>query len=102
MILHGDCLEKLKTPPDNSVDALVTDPLAGIAFMGKDWDKDKDKGGRKEWVAWMEQVMRECMRVMKESERKLVEGEGNVLGDSPSLGDTQPRGIAIHPVFVAP
>ena len=26
MIYHGDCLEVLKTIPDNSVDSCVTDP----------------------------------------------------------------------------
>ena len=25
-IIHGDCLEKLKDLPDNSVDSIVTDP----------------------------------------------------------------------------
>jgi site-specific DNA-methyltransferase (adenine-specific) len=29
---------------ENSVDAIVTDPPAGISFMGKHWDSDK--GGR--------------------------------------------------------
>ena len=34
----GDCQEVLKGLPDNSIDAVVTDPPAGIAFMGKTWD----------------------------------------------------------------
>lgn len=38
--------------------------------MGKDWDHHK--GGRKEWVAWMESVMRECLRVMKPGAHGLV------------------------------
>ena len=63
MLLHGDCLEQLKTLDNNSIDSLVTDPPAGIAFMGKDWDKDK--GGRDGWVAWMAEVMVEAKRVMK-------------------------------------
>lgn len=36
---NGDCLEFLRELPDNSCDACVTDPPAGIGFMGKDWDK---------------------------------------------------------------
>ena len=37
--LHlGDCLEVLKTLPDNSVDGIVTDPPYGIDFMAKKWD----------------------------------------------------------------
>ena len=38
--LHlGDCLEILPTLPDNSVDAIVTDPPYGLRFMGRDWDR---------------------------------------------------------------
>lgn len=37
--LHlGDCLETLRTLPNNSVDSVVTDPPYGIRFMGKSWD----------------------------------------------------------------
>jgi site-specific DNA-methyltransferase (adenine-specific) len=56
--------------PDASLDSMVTDPPAGIAFMGKDWDKDK--GGRDGWVAWMTSVMRECHRVLKPGAHALV------------------------------
>ena len=34
-IIHGDCLDVLKTLPDCSVDAVVTDPPYGLSFMGK-------------------------------------------------------------------
>jgi DNA modification methylase len=38
-LLHlGDCLEVLRTLPENSVDALVSDPPYGWRFMGKAWD----------------------------------------------------------------
>lgn len=70
MIHHGDCLEVLKSLPDSSCDSLVTDPPAGISFMGKSWDDDK--GGRKQWIAWMSEVMSECMRVMKPGAHGLV------------------------------
>lgn len=62
-LINGDCLTELKSIPDNSIDTIITDPPAGIAFMGKEWDKDK--GGRDNWVAWMTDVMRECLRVLK-------------------------------------
>jgi len=38
MILHGNALDVLKSLPTHSVDSIVTDPPAGINFMGKDWD----------------------------------------------------------------
>lgn len=34
----ADCRDALRAYDDNSIDALVTDPPAGISFMGKDWD----------------------------------------------------------------
>lgn len=36
ILLNDDCLERMKAFPDNSIDAIVTDPPAGIAFMGKE------------------------------------------------------------------
>lgn len=45
-LLQGDCLEVLKTLPDASVDAVVTDPPYGLEFMGKDWDSFKGESWR--------------------------------------------------------
>jgi len=54
-LLHGDCLEVMRTLPDCSVDAVVTDPPYGLSFMGKKWDYD---------VPSVE-VWAECLRVLK-------------------------------------
>ena len=43
---HGDCLAVLRTLPDASVDAVVTDPPYGLEFMGKEWDSFKPSGAR--------------------------------------------------------
>ena len=69
-LLEGDCLDVLKTLQADSIDAIVTDPPAGISFMGKQWDSDK--GGRREWIAWMTEVTRECLRVLKPGAHGLV------------------------------
>lgn len=46
VLYHGDCLDIMKTLPDNSVDAVVTDPPYGLGFMGKAWDTfDKSQFG---------------------------------------------------------
>lgn len=37
-LMLGDCLERMRELPDNSVDSVVTDPPYGIRFMGKAWD----------------------------------------------------------------
>lgn len=69
-LVHGECLKKLKELDNDSVDALITDPPAGISFMNKNWDDDK--GGRDSWIKWMSEIMAECLRVMKPGAHGLV------------------------------
>lgn len=52
---NGDCLEVLKTIPDDSVDSIVTDPPYGLSFMNKKWDYDVPSTD----------VWKECLRVLK-------------------------------------
>jgi len=52
---HGNCLDILRTMPDCSVDAVVTDPPYGLSFMGKRWDYDVPST----------EVWGECLRVLK-------------------------------------
>lgn len=37
-VLNEDCFHALVRLPENSIDAIVTDPPYGIGFMGKEWD----------------------------------------------------------------
>ena len=37
-VYAGDCLDVLRELPDNSVDAVCTDPPYGLEFMGREWD----------------------------------------------------------------
>lgn len=53
-LYHGDCSLVLAHLEEASIDAVVTDPPAGIDFMGKAWDSNK--GGRDQWVAWLRGV----------------------------------------------
>lgn len=69
-VLTGDSLVILKDLPDNSVDSIVTDPPAGIGFMGKAWDGDK--GGRDQWIDWLAGVMTEARRVLKPGGHALI------------------------------
>lgn len=43
-IYNAECLDVLRAMSDGSADSLVTDPPAGISFMGKGWDSDKGEG----------------------------------------------------------
>lgn len=67
---HGDALDGLRSLPDESVHALVTDPPSGIAFMSLEWDGNR--GGRDQWIAWLAEIMRECWRVLKPGAHGLV------------------------------
>jgi site-specific DNA-methyltransferase (adenine-specific) len=54
-ILHGDNRATLKTIPDNSIDAIITDPPYGIDFLGKAWDA----------TTGALETYQECLRVLK-------------------------------------
>ena len=54
-VMCGDCVEIMRSFPDNSIDSIVCDPPYGIGFMGKDWDHSVPT---EEWA-------RECFRVLK-------------------------------------
>ena len=84
-IIQGDCLDVMKTFPDNSIDTIITDPpyhltsivkrfgkkgsapakfgtdgafqRASKGFMGKEWD-----GGN---IAFTTELWKECLRVLK-------------------------------------
>lgn len=92
---HGDSLTVLRSMPDACVDAIVTDPPAGIGFMGKEWDdfrRSRNPGdvgrdsvfgrtsargpelGRRDrdkFVAFLSEVLAECYRVTKPGGRML-------------------------------
>lgn len=62
--LHlGDSVEILKSIPSDSIDALVTDPPAGVGLFGLEWDQNK--GGRDQWILWLSTIMSECYRILK-------------------------------------
>jgi site-specific DNA-methyltransferase (adenine-specific) len=95
-VMHGDSRELLPGIPDRSVDAVVTDPPAGIAFMGKEWDDfrrarntaDAGRGdvfgrtsahapeigrrSRDAFVGWLSSILAECLRVLKPGGHALV------------------------------
>lgn len=56
--LHlGDCLDVLRTLPDASVDAVVTDPPYEVGIAGQSWDRSG--------IAYSVPMWAECLRVLK-------------------------------------
>lgn len=56
-LLLGDCREQMKTLPDNSVDAIVTDVPYEIGLLRRSWDKSG--------IAYDPEVWTQCFRVLK-------------------------------------
>jgi len=65
-VLVGDCRQVLKSLPDCSVDAIITDPPYELGFMGKSWDSTG--------VAYDVTVWQECLRVLKQGGHLLAFG----------------------------
>jgi hypothetical protein len=95
--LHlGDCLDVMRTLEADSVDAIVTDPPAGIGFMDREWDDfrrarnpadagrdnvfgrtsargpEYGRGERRQFVEWLTERMAESLRVLKPGGHALV------------------------------
>jgi site-specific DNA-methyltransferase (adenine-specific) len=62
VLIHNDCIEAMKVMPENSVDAIVTDPPYGLSFMGKKWDYNVPSA----------EVWREALRVLKPGGHALI------------------------------
>jgi site-specific DNA-methyltransferase (adenine-specific) len=85
---HADCLEVLRELPDNSVDALITDPPYGLsnhkpeevrtclaAWLNGEVYTPKGKGFMSQpWDAWVPgpEIWKECLRVVKPGGHALV------------------------------
>lgn len=61
-VYQGDCIEVMRQMPENSVDAIVTDPPYGLEFMGRDWDGFGTPLG---FQTWSEAWAREALRILK-------------------------------------
>ncbi len=95
-LYHGDCVEVMKTWPENSVDAVVCDPPAGIAMMAKEWDDfrrsrnpsdvgrdnafgrlsarapEVGRGSMENFIGFICAMMAGCLRVLKPGGHALV------------------------------
>ena len=61
-LYHGDCLDVLATLPDDSVDAVITDPPY-FKVVDEPWDKAWDTADG--FTAWLRSVAEQWQRVLK-------------------------------------
>jgi len=68
-VLNDEATLALRRLQQNTLDSLVSDPPAGIGFMGKDWDGTNERAA---FVAWLTPIMAEALRVLKPGAHGLV------------------------------
>ncbi|HII53692.1 site-specific DNA-methyltransferase [Candidatus Micrarchaeota archaeon CG08_land_8_20_14_0_20_49_17] len=63
-IYNGDCLDYMKTLPDECIDLIITDPPFNI---GKKYDSYADNLRFEEYLKWCYNWLDECVRILKSS-----------------------------------
>lgn len=62
MTIHvGDCIDAMRTMPDNSIDAVITDPPYALSIQGHDWDTLSPA----DFQAWCTEWAAQCLRILK-------------------------------------
>lgn len=92
--LHlGDCMEVMKSMPDNSIDAIITDPPYGLSFMGAKWDSFGGSTGR--------ETVEERQRKSKEYAKRNngAPRYGNSHKHAPKDGEMAAFQAAMTPIF---
>jgi site-specific DNA-methyltransferase (adenine-specific) len=63
-IILGDCIEKLKSVQDDSIDLIIADPPYNV---GKDYGNGSDRQEFDEYISFTKAWLNECHRVLKSS-----------------------------------
>lgn len=88
VLFNGDCLDMLRTIPDNSIKLVVTSPPYNI---GKPYEK---KTHLNEYLEFQKKVIIECVRVMRD--------DGSIcwqVGNYVDNGEIIPLDILLYPFF---
>lgn len=86
MVVNGDALVVLQAMPTHSADSMVTDPPAGISFMGKKWDRPDGVGGKKTKRRGMKD---ETRKAQKAREKRNEPFARSGVPATPMAGDRQ-------------
>ncbi len=66
-LIQGDCLEKMKDIPDNSIDMILTDPPYGMSFQSNHRIEKYDSIKNDNSLDWLDCFVDEAWRVSKEN-----------------------------------
>lgn len=88
VLFHGDCLDLLKTVPDNSIQLVVTSPPYNI---GKAYEK---RTSLDRYLADQEKVIAECVRVLSDKGSLCWQVGNHVKKD-----EIIPLDLALYPIF---
>lgn len=75
-IINNDCIEYMKTLPDECVDLLITDPPYYKA-INESWDKQWKT--EEEYLNWCQEWFNECVRVLKKTGSFYCYGNFDIL-----------------------
>ena len=71
---NGDCLEVLKTIPDNSIDLIITSPPYNLSHKKRNcggclikYNSYSDDLNYDDYIKWQVDVLNECFRVLKDT-----------------------------------
>lgn len=92
-VVNGECLEEMRKMDADSMDAIVTDPPYGLAFMGAKWDSfGKSSGG--ESVEERREKMNEYLGA-----NAVVPAFASSHGRSPKLSEMREFQATMTPIF---
>ena len=76
LIIHDDCIKKMKEMEADSVDIIICDPPYNI---GKDFGNDSDKQEMDKYLNWCDEWISECIRILKPKGTLYIYGFSEIL-----------------------
>lgn len=75
-IVHEDCIVAMQKMEDESADIVICDPPYNI---GKDFGNDSDKQEMDDYLAWCDEWIAECIRILKPKGTLYIYGFSEIL-----------------------
>ena len=76
VVVHGDMMDVARQIPDGAAQCVIVDPPYNI---GKDFGNDSDKQEMETYLAWCEEWMAECYRILAPNGTMFVYGFSEIL-----------------------